>query len=204
MLVFLSSYISIFIHRQFSQQTNSIFQKIVKLEKKKIFAPGEARTHGLQIMRLTRCRLRYRGLVITYKVFCGQECSVIRCCYHAKSIFPFFLPKLNQYFYVILQKNSSRNGTDQIIVWIIGNIYRRKGNYNSNSSFKLKILISFGIHCIKQIEYLINFYCNFCRVRPRTPIVLYLLYKGKNKLNSILCSYCSLFTMSSKYFLLVY
>ena len=28
------------------------------------FAPGEARTHGLQIMRLTRCRLRYRGLVI--------------------------------------------------------------------------------------------------------------------------------------------
>ena len=25
-------------------------------------APGEARTHGLQIMRLTRCLLRYRGL----------------------------------------------------------------------------------------------------------------------------------------------
>ena len=24
-------------------------------------APGEARTHGLQIMRLTRCLLRYRG-----------------------------------------------------------------------------------------------------------------------------------------------
>ena len=29
---------------------------------KKGTAPGEARTHGLQIMRLTRCRLRYRGV----------------------------------------------------------------------------------------------------------------------------------------------
>ena len=29
---------------------------------KKGAAPGEARTHGLQIMRLTRCRLRYRGV----------------------------------------------------------------------------------------------------------------------------------------------
>ena len=28
---------------------------------KKSFAPGEARTHGLQIMRLTRCLLRYGG-----------------------------------------------------------------------------------------------------------------------------------------------
>ena len=27
----------------------------------KKIAPGEARTHGLQIMRLTRCLLRYRG-----------------------------------------------------------------------------------------------------------------------------------------------
>ena len=26
------------------------------------FAPGEARTHGLQIMRLTRCLLRYGGM----------------------------------------------------------------------------------------------------------------------------------------------
>ena len=26
-------------------------------------APGEARTHGLQIMRLTRCLLRYGGLL---------------------------------------------------------------------------------------------------------------------------------------------
>ena len=30
---------------------------------RKRIAPGEARTHGLQIMRLTRCLLRYRGLV---------------------------------------------------------------------------------------------------------------------------------------------
>ena len=29
----------------------------------KEFAPGEARTHGLQIMRLTRCLLRYGGTV---------------------------------------------------------------------------------------------------------------------------------------------
>jgi hypothetical protein len=29
----------------------------------KIIAPGEDRTHGLQIMRLTRCLLRYQGLV---------------------------------------------------------------------------------------------------------------------------------------------
>ena len=29
----------------------------------KTFAPGEARTHGLQIMRLTRCLLRYGGLL---------------------------------------------------------------------------------------------------------------------------------------------
>ncbi len=31
--------------------------------KRKSYAPGEARTHGLQIMRLTRCLLRYRGWV---------------------------------------------------------------------------------------------------------------------------------------------
>ena len=30
----------------------------------KSFAPGEARTHGLQIMRLTRCLLRYGGTVV--------------------------------------------------------------------------------------------------------------------------------------------
>ena len=33
---------------------------------KNIYAPGEARTHGLQIMRLTRCLLRYRGWLKTY------------------------------------------------------------------------------------------------------------------------------------------
>ena len=31
------------------------------LAPKKCLAPGEARTHGLQIMRLTRCLLRYGG-----------------------------------------------------------------------------------------------------------------------------------------------
>ena len=30
-------------------------------------APGEARTHGLQIMRLTRCLLRYRGKCFSKK-----------------------------------------------------------------------------------------------------------------------------------------
>ncbi len=34
------------------------------VQNRKKIAPGEARTHGLQIMRLTRCLLRYRGLVI--------------------------------------------------------------------------------------------------------------------------------------------
>ena len=35
----------------------------IEEETSKSFAPGEARTHGLQIMRLTRCLLRYGGLV---------------------------------------------------------------------------------------------------------------------------------------------
>ena len=35
----------------------------------KNIAPGEARTHGLQIMRLTRCLLRYRGLCIRTENF---------------------------------------------------------------------------------------------------------------------------------------
>ena len=34
---------------------------------KNCLAPGEARTHGLQIMRLTRCLLRYGGEVIGNK-----------------------------------------------------------------------------------------------------------------------------------------
>jgi hypothetical protein len=33
------------------------------------FALGEARTHGLQIMRLTRCLLRYEGLVKESAIF---------------------------------------------------------------------------------------------------------------------------------------
>ena len=36
------------------------WEKGIRPEKKG-FAPGEARTHGLQIMRLTRCLLRYGG-----------------------------------------------------------------------------------------------------------------------------------------------
>ena len=39
----------------------------------KRFAPGEARTHGLQIMRLTRCLLRYGGLVLGGEKFYFQE-----------------------------------------------------------------------------------------------------------------------------------
>ena len=35
----------------------------VTIRRIKQFAPGEARTHGLQIMRLTRCLLRYGGTV---------------------------------------------------------------------------------------------------------------------------------------------
>ena len=33
----------------------------LKTHSQKEIAPGEARTHGLQIMRLTRCLLRYGG-----------------------------------------------------------------------------------------------------------------------------------------------
>ena len=38
-------------------------------------APGEARTHGLQIMRLTRCLLRYGGSVLRCKP--GMTISLI-------------------------------------------------------------------------------------------------------------------------------
>ena len=40
-------------------------------------APGEARTHGLQIMRLTRCLLRYGGLVISVAQF-GSSIGQLR------------------------------------------------------------------------------------------------------------------------------
>ena len=42
--------------------------------KSKRFAPGEARTHGLQIMRLTRCLLRYGGL---WKNFLNLQYTLI-------------------------------------------------------------------------------------------------------------------------------
>ena len=41
----------------------------------KTVAPGEARTHGLQIMRLTRCLLRYGGIcncTVTFLLMLGQ------------------------------------------------------------------------------------------------------------------------------------
>ena len=49
---------------------------------KKKFAPGEARTHGLQIMRLTRCLLRYGGIT--------RENLVFYMCDRAKIISPSF------------------------------------------------------------------------------------------------------------------
>ena len=38
-------------------------EAVVSKTKKNNFAPSEDRTHDLQIMRLTRCLLRYRGYV---------------------------------------------------------------------------------------------------------------------------------------------
>ena len=45
------------------------------LSSAKSFAPGEARTHGLQIMRLTRCLLRYGGTVFKEDKIslCGKQ-----------------------------------------------------------------------------------------------------------------------------------
>ena len=45
---------------------------MIKHEFKNIYAPGEARTHGLQIMRLTRCLLRYGGLVVWTRQNCKK------------------------------------------------------------------------------------------------------------------------------------
>ena len=50
----------------------------------KRFAPGEARTHGLQIMRLTRCLLRYRGLQI---VLCKLTMTEAQNYFLAKILF---------------------------------------------------------------------------------------------------------------------
>ena len=38
-------------------------RKLFQPHRSKTFAPGEAQTHSLQIMRLTRCLLRYGGLM---------------------------------------------------------------------------------------------------------------------------------------------
>ena len=50
-----------------SEQNNEIIKAKKNAEKldrgQNIYAPGEARTHGLQIMRLMRCLLRYGGTV---------------------------------------------------------------------------------------------------------------------------------------------
>ena len=55
-------------------------------DSEKLFAPGEARTHGLQIMRLTRCLLRYGG-----KISVWQTNSLrlnIGCHRHKKIVLP--------------------------------------------------------------------------------------------------------------------
>ena len=41
-----------------------------------MFYPGEARTHGLQIMRLTRCLLRYGGINKCKPVFYMRDRDV--------------------------------------------------------------------------------------------------------------------------------
>ena len=55
----------------------TIFSKHNQEMKKCLPAPGEARTHGLQIMRLTRCLLRYGGLVISVAQF-GSSIGQLR------------------------------------------------------------------------------------------------------------------------------
>ena len=58
-----------------------IFESLGKSNQhQKVFAPGEARTHGLQIMRLTRCLLRYGGVTFSKADHCysldGENGSV--------------------------------------------------------------------------------------------------------------------------------
>ena len=70
------------------EKNAKIWKKKKMIEKlAKDFAPGEARTHGLQIMRLTRCLLRYRGLVSNLPSFI----NFIVISFHTKA----FLPKLS-------------------------------------------------------------------------------------------------------------
>ena len=60
-------FILIFLKKVETHDMINSCKSVIKLEDDaqmgKGFAPGEARTHGLQIMRLTRCLLRYRGLM---------------------------------------------------------------------------------------------------------------------------------------------
>ena len=54
-----------------AQQTQPFRVSAVRVKFREHFkkiAPGEDRTHGLQIMRLTRCLLRYQGIVITEQI----------------------------------------------------------------------------------------------------------------------------------------
>ena len=52
----------------------------------KVFAPGEARTHGLQTMRLTRCLLRYGGKVPVWQT--NSLRLNIGCHRHKKIVLP--------------------------------------------------------------------------------------------------------------------
>ena len=51
----------------------TLLKRVFLHNKIKKFAPGEARTHGLQIMRLTRCLLRYGGFVTAEENIGFQE-----------------------------------------------------------------------------------------------------------------------------------
>ena len=50
----------------------------------KRIAPGEARTHGLQIMRLTRCLLRYGGILPSKRMFLSSVFQLVGSCKEAK------------------------------------------------------------------------------------------------------------------------
>ena len=52
-----------------SERSTTELHPLLGVGAAKIVAPGEARTHGLQIMRLTRCLLRYGGILITWGKF---------------------------------------------------------------------------------------------------------------------------------------
>ena len=54
---------------------------LFRLKRKKKIAPGEDRTHDLQIMRLTRCLLRYQGLDENKRLF-KMEKKLLKCLFH--------------------------------------------------------------------------------------------------------------------------